>query len=207
MAAALNGLVRLQKAQVKPAAEMLARAFHDDPLFAFFCPDVSRRKNISPRLFQFWLRHAIPYGEVYATSPDMEGIAVWFSSRSADRTPWRMILSGSFPIYVSLDKETTKKRQLINRFCETIRKRHAPCHHWYLEFIGIAPQFRGKGYASSLVRPMLARLDKEHLPCYLETENEDNVAIYRHYGFKVAAEAAIPGTGLRMWAMLRENKS
>lgn len=202
----MDGLMRLNKSQTKPAAEMLARAFYDDPLFAFFFPDTSRRKEISPLLFQYWLNHAIPYGEVYATSHNMEGIAVWFSSKSADRTLWRMILSGSFLIYLRLDRELTSKRHLINKFCETVRKKLAPDYYWYLEFIGIVPQFRGKGYASSLVKPILDRLDMEQLPCYLETENEKNLPIYQHYGFEVIEKTAIPGTKLTLCAMLRKNQ-
>ena len=203
----MDGLLRLKRSQAKPAAEVLARAFYDDPLFAYFFPDAEQRKSMAPQLFEFWIRHAISYGEVYTTSPNLEGIIVCFSSRKADRTIWRIILSGSFPIYARLDKEIALKRHLINDFCETIRKRNAPPDYWYLEFIGIAPEFQGKGYASSLIKPMLARLDKEHLPCYLETENEDNVALYRRYGFELMEEASIPGSGLKLWAMLRENTS
>jgi ribosomal protein S18 acetylase RimI-like enzyme len=201
----IDGLMRLQKSQIKPASEMLARSFYDDPLFVFFFPDTSHRKNLSPLLFQFWLHHAIPYGKVYATSGNMEGIAVWFSSKSADRTLWRMILSGSFLAYLRLDKELTSKRHRINDFCETVRKKLTPDYYWYLEFIGILPQFRGNGYASSLIKPILARLDMEQLPCYLETENENNVPIYQHYGFDVVEKAAIPGTRLSLYAMLRKS--
>ncbi len=34
----LDGLVRLERSQIKPAAEVLARAFYDDPLFTYYFP-------------------------------------------------------------------------------------------------------------------------------------------------------------------------
>jgi hypothetical protein len=51
---------------------------------------------------------------------------------------------------------------------------------------------------------MLARIDEEGLPCYLETLVERNVLLYKHFGFKVIEKAAIPRTDLTSWAMLRE---
>ena len=43
-----NNLIHLDKAQIKPAAEMLARAFQDDPLYTYFFPTTIERKNKLP---------------------------------------------------------------------------------------------------------------------------------------------------------------
>jgi len=40
---AMANVIRLQKSQVRSSAEMLARAFYDDPLFLYFFPDPSQR--------------------------------------------------------------------------------------------------------------------------------------------------------------------
>ena len=207
MTADLDGLVRLERSQLKPAAEVLARAFYDDPLFTYYFPDASQRKNMSPRLFEFWLRYAVAYGEIYATSPDLEGIAVWLPSEKANQTLWGKIISGSFFLYVKLGREIMAKRRPVIEFVSLIHRLRAPFRHWYLEFIGVKPELQGKGYAGTLLRAMFARLDKERLPCYLETQNPDNVPIYQHYGFRVVEEVDIPGTGLRHFAMLREKAS
>ncbi len=50
-----------------------------------------------------------------------------------------------------------------------IHKRHAS-KHWYLLRPAVNPNYQGKGYASTLLKAMFARIDKEHLPCYLETQ-------------------------------------
>ena len=73
--------------------------------------------------------------------------------------------------------------------------------------IGVDPKFQGKGYASRLIREMLLRIDEEGLPCYLETQKEQNVSIYQHFGFKVIDEFIIPGTTIKAWPMLREGKA
>jgi hypothetical protein len=50
---------------------------------------------------------------------------------------------------------------------------------------------------------MLARIDKEGLPSYLETQEEKNVPLYEHFGFKVLEEVNIPDLDVTNWAMLR----
>jgi GNAT superfamily N-acetyltransferase len=72
--------------------------------------------------------------------------------------------------------------------------------------LGVDPAYQGQGCASRLLKPRLARLDKEKLPAYLETTIEDYVPMYRHFGFEVIKEEVLPGSGAKMWVMLRGNK-
>jgi ribosomal protein S18 acetylase RimI-like enzyme len=91
-------------------------------------------------------------------------------------------------------------------FATKLRKQLAPFPHWYLAVLGVDPEFQGRGYAGHLLRPMLARLDRERLPAYLETTTEDYVAMYRHFGFEVIKEDTLPGSDTKMWVMIRKNK-
>jgi hypothetical protein len=52
---------------------------------------------------------------------------------------------------------------------------------------------------------MLARIDEEGLPCYLETMDPNDVPLYKHFGFKVVDESTVPATSLTNWAMLRDS--
>jgi ribosomal protein S18 acetylase RimI-like enzyme len=88
-------------------------------------------------------------------------------------------------------------------YIEAMHMRHTPFKHWFLHAIGVEPQFQGNGHASKLLRPMLARIDEEGLPCYTETMLEKNVRLYEHFGFRAAEKATIPGTNYNLWAMLR----
>ena len=92
---------------------------------------------------------------------------------------------------------------ITNDFVE-IHKKYAPFPHLYAWYIGVDPEFQGKGHGSTLHRAMLARADNERLPCYLETQKEENMILWSRYGFKVITETAIPGTEVKHWAMLRE---
>jgi len=207
MATDSTNLVRLTKAQIKPAAEMLARAFQDDPLFAYFLADALERKNKLHHLFECLIRYGVLYGEVYAISPNLEGVTVWFPPGRADMTMWRTIRCGGFSLYFKVGRKVVSRVLGFFNYAFKVHNRHAPFPHWYGGLIGVDPKFQGRGYASALMKPILARIDQEHLPCYIETENEKNVSIFQNYGFKVVEVDTIPGTDVNNWAMLRMESS
>ena len=200
----LKNLVRLTKSQIKPSAEMIARALQDDPLITYLIPNSTERKNKSHILFEGMIRYGVLYGEVYATSSNLEGVAVWIPSEKVDFTMWRLIRSGFLSILFGLGRKAISRMLSFADYTTSLHKSHAPFPHWYLFVIGVDPIFQGKGYASKLLRPMFARIDQEHFPCYVETENEKNISFYQHFGFKVVEEGTIPETNTPHWAMLRE---
>jgi len=201
MGVAPDSVIRLTNDHVKYAARVCARAFHDDPLFAYFVPDARERKSRLVSLLQFSIRYGLLYGEAYATSPNLEGIAVWLSS---EISLFRAIRSGGLSLLFRLRWRTVARMRSVMKHVYSVRRNYLSLPHWYLFLICVDPPFQGRGYASALLKPMLGRIDREHLACYLETENQKNLPIYGHYGFKVIADVAIPGTGLHHWLMLRE---
>ena len=204
MAADLNNLVRLQRSQIKPAAEMLARAFQDSQPYIYFFPDESRRKAKLPVILQVVIRYGILYGEAYATSPNLEGVAVWLPAGKADMSIPGMVRAGALSLLFRVDSAALSRMQHYNQYVASLHRSYRPFPSWSLEPIGVDPVFQGQGYASTLLRAMLARIDRENLPCYLETQSGKNVSIYQHFGFKVVREFRIPGTEFNNWIMLRD---
>lgn len=204
MAANLNSLFRLTKTQLKPATEVVTRAFQDNPAIIYYFPDVSERKDKSFYFFQFLIRYGLLYGEVYSTSPNLEGVAVWLPSKKAHMTLWRVIRSGGLSMILKLGRKNNSLLMTFGDYLTTIHKRHAPFKHWFLIGLGVNPDYQGRGYASTLLKAMFTRIDKEHLPCYLETHDDKNLPIYKHYGFKVVEESVVPNTNITNWAMLRD---
>ena len=54
---------------------------------------------------------------------------------------------------------------------------------------------------------MMKKLDDDNLKCFLETQEERNVAYYQRFGFEIAKETIIPGLNLQNWVMIREPKN
>ncbi|MCJ7605071.1 MAG: GNAT family N-acetyltransferase [Dehalococcoidales bacterium] len=204
MSDGLPGLVRLTKKDAKPAGEMMALAFHQYPLTMYFHPDPEERLLGSVVRFETMIRYGITHGEVYATSPEMEGVAMWLSSDKIKATFWRNLRSGHFD---RPWKKPLPKQANYGVFITGVRHRCAPFPHLYLRALGVHPDHRDKGLSSQLLRPMFERTDKEGLPCYLETQSELNVAKYMHLGFRVVDEQKVPGSDIDSWGMLREKST
>jgi len=189
-------LVRLNETHVEPAAETLAQAFHEYPVFTYVIPDEQERKENLPALFRAFMKYGLINGEAYATSGGMEGITVWLPPGFGGG------LSGD----PGIGREALDRFAYYGGCVYSARKNHAPARHWFLELIGVAPESQGKGYAGNLLKPVLERIEREGLPCYLDTELPENVMLYEHFGFKVVDDIMIPGTEIRSWGMLRKSK-
>jgi len=207
MSAELEGLLRLNKSHIKCAVKVLAEAFQNYPLLNYYYPDGLTKKRIAHYFLALTVFSGIRYGEIYATSHNYEGVAVWIPSDKYPVTFWRLLRSVPLPVIFGLGRYGGNKMGHLGRHIDAVHQRLAPFKHWYLQTVGVGLRFRGKGYASKLLRPMLTRIDEEGLPCYIETLDEYNVPIYEHLGFKVVDKANVPKTTLTNWAMLRKPKT
>ena len=199
----LKNLVKLEKHRINEAAEIFSRAFEDDPLVSWFFPDTSSRKEMSHSYFKFRIMYGILYGEVYATSPKMEGLAIWIPSKNVKMTNFKMFRSGGIRLIKELGFEYVGKLTSVGTFVSKIHHRLINFPHWHLSPMGVKPEYQGKGHGSKLMRSMLRKLDEEKLPCFLETQNKNNVEIYKHYGFNIIDKTTIPDAKLEHWSMLR----
>lgn len=205
MADELNGLVRLTEAHIRPATETVSKAFQDYPLMRYFIPDDSVRRKKQPAVFRPFIIRGLKYGEVYATSAKFEGVAVWFKSVAGRGSLWSMIVSGFFVIPFVVGFSTFRRQIAFGMYTESVRKRVMPVLHFHLQLLGVDPVYQGQGFSSKLLKPMLARADKEGLPCFLETQAEKNITLYEHFGFKIVDEWIKPGTDVHSWAMVRKS--
>ncbi len=101
----LKDLVRLNKPHIKPAAEVLTRAFRNYPLLQYSFHDKLERERIAPYFFQYILNYGVRYGETYATSPNLEGVAVWLTSDNYPMAFWSLIRSVPLSIIFGFGRE------------------------------------------------------------------------------------------------------
>jgi GNAT superfamily N-acetyltransferase len=201
----VSQMIRLSQSQIKPASKIAARAFHDDSVTVHLFPEESGRAGLAP-LYEFDIRYCTLYGETYATSPSLEGIAAWLPPGETDM-PWRKILrAGAWSLLFRAKPSIFIRLLPLFRASVDTRKRHTPFPHWYLSLLCVAPEYQKKRYSSALLSPMFTRIDREHLPCYLETTEERNVPFYERHGFRVVEMVKVTDTPLMFWAMLRDGQ-
>lgn len=197
-------MIRLNKSHIKSAGILLGRALFDDPVSIHVIPDSNERKLKLNHVFQMTACLGVLYGEAYATSEDLEGIAVWIPFNNFREKKLRMLRCAIKAKLNKLGRVAGKRFKPIEEINKKMHIQFAPYKHWYLQSLGVGPEFQGKGYGSSLLISKLEKIDEQGLPVYLETSTEKNVKFYEKYGFGVVEEKTIPGTQVTEWFMLRE---
>ena len=200
----MEGLLKLGRSDVPAAAGVLVSAFREYPLLGASYPEAVQREKVASFFFRLSLYYALRYGEAYATSSDLEAVAIWIHSDHYSVPLRKALRAVPLSVVLGFVRAGAARMKDASDYMDSAHGRLAPFEHWYLQAIGVAPPYRGRGCASRLLRPMLARTDEDGLPCYLETLDEQNVPLYEHFGFKLIEKAGIPKTGFTNWAMLRE---
>ena len=170
-------------------ARVLARAFHDDPVFGWMLPAEGSRHRRIQRFFVTELHHeSLRHGAVDAAWADgrVAGAAVWFPPGT-----WTAGTEASaLPGYL---RAFGRRIGVVSQFESVavgVHPRDQP--HWYLAFIGVDPVRQGQGVGAALLRSRLRRSDEEGLPAYLESSKPENVPIYQHFGFHVTGALGLP---------------
>jgi hypothetical protein len=116
-----------------PAAEVLALAFHQDPIACYVFPEEARRHRVLRWMFHCHLRYGLRYGEVYTTDGG-DGVAIWLSPGQTTQTLWRLLRTGRppRPLAVWLERLWPKGRAARR----SPRDSTAPCGAWLVKRLG-----------------------------------------------------------------------
>lgn len=178
--------------------ETLSLAFQDDPAISWIMPDAARRKARLPILFETLFTSDLPAGMVLK-SPDNEACSLWRAPGKADIGPWELVKS-LIPMLRVFGSGIARGIAVSNAL-----DAHHPkgFSYWYLHFVGVRPEWQGKGWGGAIIREGLARSAAEGVPSYLETATPQNVPLYLRLGFEIVDEWDVPGGGPHFWSMLR----
>jgi ribosomal protein S18 acetylase RimI-like enzyme len=186
------------EADVPALARSLARAFFEDPVFAWLLPDASDRLERAERGFAFYLRRIyLEHDECY-TLDGGGGGALWLPPNT-----WHLGPLAQLRLAPGMLAATGRRFPQLMRAIATIEANHPKAPHFYLPFVGVEPAMQGRGLGTALMRPILERCDREGLPAYLESTTPRNRACYERQGFQVTEEFAFPRGGPPSWRMWR----
>jgi GNAT superfamily N-acetyltransferase len=190
--------------QVPVAARLLARAFAADPIITHFLDGFLRRQIAFPAFFRAIIREHLEGGHVYSARDEgrLIGVSVWSPPKGVTRSDQQLkaladrdhrIVRAFFP---------RRSRELYGGFAATASL-HPREPHWYLAFVGIDPQFQGKGVGQELLGSVLDAADVHGVPCYLETPFPATHKFYQRLGFEIGTQAKpFPGAP-PLWTMAR----
>lgn len=175
----------------------LARAFYDDPVFAWVLPDDAARRERLPAVFAAFTDAYLPLGETYLAGPDT-GAALWAPPGTQAITDDRAEEFGT-----RLTEVLAADAGRVFELDRLLSDHHPaePC--WYLNFIGVVPGHQGRGIGGRLLGTVLQRADADATPAYLDATSPDNRRLYERHGFTAIDEMKLP-EGPYLWSMWRD---
>ena len=199
-----GGLVSVRPAvrdDVAELAPVLARAFQEDPVFAWLFPSTEGRARRMVRFF----RHALVYEALYFNAvevacmgPRIVGGTAWYPPGHPLPPVSRQLLA--LPGNVMAFGRRLGAAQAYTKACMDVHPRPP---HWYLNFVGVEPELQGQGIGATLIGEHLQRCDRHGLPAYLESSTPRNRRLYQHLGFQPTGVPPLPPGAPAVTAMWR----
>jgi GNAT superfamily N-acetyltransferase len=180
-------------------AEALANAFDGDPPMRWFLPDAETRIPRARRLFEVMLRR-VHLGRDYCyTTSGVSGGALWVPPGT-----WRLGLVDQVVLLPGMVRVFGRGLARAQRGLTVMESGHPAAPHYYLDSLGVEPEWQGRGLGSALMGPVLERCDIERVPAYLNAGSPGSRDLYLRHGFRVTEEFALPDDGPPLWRMWRE---
>ncbi|MFI1913813.1 hypothetical protein [Nocardia sp. NPDC020380] len=174
-----------------PEASVLAEAFMDDPLMAYFWPEPERRRLALP-LFWHSRVEARRRAGIVDTASDSGGVTtVLLWERPGHAVP----IAKPYSLIRALGSAAPRALAASRR----IASLRPATPHLYLAVGAALPRARGKGVTAELVR---ARIDGNNIDVFMVATNPTSAAMAEHAGFHRTQEMVL-GNGATLWGMLR----
>lgn len=185
----------LSKGDLTKASLVTNRAFFNDPFFRFLFPGDRLRSRGLTIFFRANLAHFGEGGRIVTVrepNNTIAGVAAWLPTEQYPQSVGTQLAQ----IPGTLRALYRRPRALVDgtRYLNAVAKSHPKEPHWYLFLLVADPSIQRSGVGTMLMGHGLALADAEGVGGYLETQNEDNLAYYRRFGYELR-ETLRPVTG------------
>jgi len=187
-------IVQATPDRVPELAEVLGRAFADDPMIAWpfsAAADVAR----VTRLFEI-IDDEFSRSDMLWEVPRARGVAMWVPPDGFER-----YLDAELATRAPVTALTADDGMRYQAFWDWIESNLPDEPQWFLDHVAVAESERGRGIGSALVRFGLERAADDDVATTLETARPANVPLYEHLRFETYLEADAPDGGPHVWFM------
>ena len=181
-------------------ARVLTRAFLGDPVFDWMFPRPRTRAAMIERFFGGLVLDATAPHDTVWTTDGVSGAALWEPPGAHGASLVDQLRMVPETVRVCWPRPVRALRAM-----GAFELHHPEVDHWYLWFVGVAPEQQGRGIGTALLQPVLDRCDASRMPAYVDATTRRNRALYERLGFETIAEVPLPGRGgPSIWPMWRE---
>lgn len=176
----ISRMKRAVKNQKSLIVEILSASFDDNKSVNFVVKQDKYRKERIRGLMEYSFKVCNAFGDVWI-SDDAQACALVLHP---DRK--RLTLSGIlWDAKLALSViGISRVGQVLNRESK-IKSLHPNGQFSYLWFIGVSPEFQGKGKGGKLLEEIIHESEAQGRPIYLETSVDRNIPWYKKHGFEI----------------------
>jgi GNAT superfamily N-acetyltransferase len=197
----------LSRREMQDVALVSARAFHTDPFFAYLSPGALVRSRGLNRFGMTTAQHLGPKGLLLTARRGgrIVGVGGWVAPGGYPYPLKEQLLQTVGAMRALLPRPASLLRGL--RYLTAVEKAHPKERLWYLQLLCCDPEHQRSGVGGALQKEVLSRCDAEGVGAYLETQNEDNLAYYRRFGWELVDTLRPVRDGPPIWTMRREPRA
>ena len=196
-----NGLYMVQKSEFETLANDAAKSFKDYPLCIYITGD-KYDEDLTSQNLRVSLNCMIDDGIIYSDSKDLNGLVILMPPGYTGIKTLSYIWNGGFKVLYHQGISAMKRIANYESFAMDIRKKYTNYEDWYLYYIYVKEEAKGKKICSKLVKPLLNYIKANKKMCYLETHSHSNVPVYEHFGFKIVEKCMLPNSNVAHYSML-----
>lgn len=181
----------LDPSELDIAAGVLARAFRDNPLNRAVIRAGERRRERANRAgVGAYLPVACERAFVAVVRADAALCGVLVAT-----PPWRWPLPppGPFGMLRLLFGQGFGVARRWSEVSRQLRAHHPGQPHWYLATLGVEPSCWRRGAGRALLADLVAKVDVDAAPAWLETDRPELERYYRSAGFEVRERVQVYG--------------
>ncbi|SRR5581483_8575029 len=191
----------LRQHEIESAARLVGRGMCSNPanVAVFRAADAAQRAKALERFFIPVLQGLYRRGLVLGAFRSQELVGISGIARPGFCQPKLFEKLTVLPAAVIGNSASTPLRLL-----EWVREwsgRDPAEPHWHLGPVAVEPQLQRQGIGSTMLGAFCSLVDSCRSLAYLETDKEENVRLYRRFGFRVVASAEV--LGVPNWFMSR----
>ncbi|MEC0091010.1 GNAT family N-acetyltransferase [Paenibacillus macquariensis] len=208
-----SALLKIERRDIPKAASVLAQAFaKEDPLYQHILPDETTRLRVMNIFFHRYVEMLYPYCDLLTTSDNYEAVALVFhSEREAGtlRSKIKYMKQIAYAIITSLPicriigiRGFVRGISILLNMSSSWLSMLGDKQYMHLDMLVVQEQYRGQGYVTKVIKPLLSECRSKNIACTLETQTISNLPIYEHYQFRTVKVIALPNSSLEQYCMV-----
>jgi ribosomal protein S18 acetylase RimI-like enzyme len=177
----------MQPDELTQAAELLGRAYRDNPLtIALFGDDPEVRARTNEVVFERRMASMQPAPLVVRDEGRVIGVCGFDAPGGS-----KMTQHDFMKVMETWEEAGPDVPQRMMSMLQEWRKRTPDEPHWNLGPVGVSVDRHGQGIGSAMVRAFCEMLDTRREPSFLETDTEKNTRLYEKFGYQIIEHVTI----------------